>query len=134
MPVADREIPLLPQRVVGKLMFVQVLTYIAIGPIKERMHLVTPALEFDGFDPGPSLRLCPAETGEPRRRRHLAKCPLQRLLLIDAIVLLDAIEALIPKSTEARLLPRRRGIGANHLQIEPEPCGKIVYKTVGLGE
>src|ERR1700733_1167166 len=96
---------------VGKLVPFQVLTHIAIGPIEERMHLVTPTLELDRCDLSASLGLDSAKPREPCLGSEFPQCPVQGLLLVDPIVPLDALEPLIPEFAEPGFLPRRRGIG-----------------------
>src|SRR5262249_21942675 len=54
--------------------------------------------------------------------------------LIDAVVLLDAGEPLFPEPAEARLLPCRGHLRAEHLEVELQPPGELINEAVGLGE
>ena len=75
-----------------------------------------------------------AQAREPGLGAELAHGALHRLLLVDPVVLLDPVQALVPELAEPRLLPGRRGIGAEDLQIEVELLGQLVDEMIGLGE
>jgi len=57
VPIANRQIALFPQRVIRKVVFLQIPTHIAVGPVENRMNLVLTALELNGIGQRSRTRL-----------------------------------------------------------------------------
>src|SRR5882672_5986131 len=132
--VADREIALLPERVIGQRVLGEIAVYAAILPIRDRVDLPAAAGPLEIRDLRAALGLVAAQAREPGVDAELAQRAAHRLHFVLLVVGVEAVEALIPTLAVARFLPSRRDLGAIDLEVDLEPCDEVVDEPIGLRE
>src|SRR5688572_659840 len=135
MPVADRDVATLPQRVIRQAVALQVVVHVAVGPVEDRMDLVARRADaLDRLDGRARARLLAPQPGEPGADGKFRERALHRLDFVDLVVALDAGSAVFPEPAVARLDPGRRLHRAVDAQVEVEPLRQLVDEAVSLRE
>ena len=106
VPVADRRIALLPERVVRQLVARQVVVDVLVVPVDDRVDLQIAVLHPEHVQMPSRRGLRAPEPDDPRDRVELVEGTLHRLDLVHLVVRRDAVEPMLPALAEARLLPR----------------------------
>src|SRR5262249_14576111 len=104
VPVADRRVALLTERVVGEVVTREVVVDVLVVPVDDRVDLEIAVLEAEHAELAPRRRLRAPQPDDPAVRVELGERSLHRLDLVHLVVALDALEALLPQLAEARLL------------------------------
>src|SRR5690606_10818955 len=104
--VADGDIALLPQRVVGQVMLLEIAPHVAVVPVGDRVDLPASVAPLQDRCAAAAARLHAAQAGEPGAGLQLGKRALPRFDLAQVVVLLDADQPLLPKPAMARFHPR----------------------------
>src|SRR5688500_16237129 len=71
--VADRNVAFVPQRVIGKIVFLQVGPHVAVAPVGEWVQLPATVMQLQERRVGTAARLRTADTGNPGARTQLAQ-------------------------------------------------------------
>src|SRR6185312_7854719 len=122
--IADRDVALVPQRVVWQAMAAQVMTDIAVAPVGQRMQFPAAMPPFENIDRGAAARLLPAQAGDPAARVQLVQGPLHRLDLAQLVVAIDPGNALLPQAPVARLHACRAERRLVNLEVQLQPLGE----------
>src|SRR5688572_4117097 len=84
--VADRHVTLVPERVVGQVVLLQVLPDFAIAPVGNRMQLPAAVAQFEEIDVGARTRLAATQSGDPGPHAQLIERALHGFDLAHAVV------------------------------------------------
>src|SRR4249919_465352 len=118
MHVADRDIAFVPQRVIWEVVPLQVVPYIAVAPVRQRMQLPASVVQLQERRVRAAARLRATDAGDPRPRPQLAQRALHRFDLAQAVVAIQALQALFPQPAEARLHPCDADLRPIDLEVE----------------
>src|SRR5690606_22355027 len=132
--VADGDIALLPQGVVGQPVAGQVPADVAVGPVGDGVQLPAVVLALQELDVGAGAALAAAQAGDPGAHAQLGQGALHRLDLAPAVVALLAFDVVFPDAAHARVHPGHADLRAVDLEVEREAVGGFVDEAVGLGE
>ncbi|MNG12519.1 hypothetical protein D3C84_961350 [compost metagenome] len=107
MHVADREVALIPQRVIGQVKLLEVVEDVLVAPVDDRQELEAAAGDGQHRQLATAARLLPAQAGEPGLGAELPQGPVHGLHLVELVVAGDPLDPLLPQQAEAGLLPGR---------------------------
>lgn len=117
MGVADREVALLPEWVVGQVVLLEVVEDVFVAPVDDRQELEAAALDAEHRQLATAAGLLPAQAGEPGLGPQLTQGAVHRLHLVELVVAGDPLNPLLPQETKSRLLPGRAELGPIDLEI-----------------
>src|SRR5688500_14046305 len=103
--VADRHVALVPQRVVGQAVSLQIVPDVTIGPVGDRMQFPAAVAQFQEVDAGARAGLIAAQAGDPGAYAQFVERALHGFHLAQPVVAIDAFDALFPESAHPRLHP-----------------------------
>ena len=132
MHIADRDIALLPQRVIGQIEFLQVVVNVLVAPVDDRQKLEQAVLQPQHLELAAGVGLTAAQAGKPGPRLQVTQGTLHRLHLVELVVAADTLYSLLPQLAVTGLLPGRRAGGLIDLEVEPQPLGQLVDETIGF--
>src|SRR4249919_3201599 len=96
LPIANRHITFVPERVIGQVVLLQIAADVAVGPVDQRMQLPAPVLQLQHRQTRPAFRLAAAQSGEPGAHAELVQRAPHRLDLVAPIVFVKAGDAALP--------------------------------------
>src|SRR5689334_2294555 len=103
MPVADRHVALVPERVIRQSVRLQVEINVAVGPVEDRMHLEPAIPHFERIQLRAALGLAATQPGEPGLRAERLQSAAHRLDLADLEIFVEALATLLPELAVLRL-------------------------------
>src|SRR5690606_33511227 len=130
--VADGDVALVPQRVVGKVVLLQVLPHVAVVPVGDRADLQAVAAPLQDRGVRAGGRLAAAQAGEPGAGTQFLQCAPHRLDLAQLVVVVQALHALLPQAPVTRFHPCAADQRAVDLEVELQALAQLVGEAVGL--
>ena len=134
VPVADGNVALIPERMVGQVVLLQVVIDLPIAPVEDGIDLPNLVLLFEEGPFLPRTGLLPTQTGEPCGGPELGDRTVHRLDFIHLVVALQTVQSLFPEPPMEGFQMGRREVGTIDFEIDLEPISEGLGEAVGLGE
>src|SRR6185295_10203899 len=134
MPVADRDVSLVPQRVVRQAVGLEIQVHVAIRPVEDRMHLEAAIAYLEWIELRAALGLAAAQAREPAADAERLQRAPHGLDLADLEILVESCAALLPQLAVLRLELGHALVAGEGADVERQLLAQRLDELVGLGE
>ena len=132
--IADGDVTLFPQGMVGEVKLGEVLVDHPIIPVDNGVNLDHAVLHLKDAEFRAGLGLLAAQPGDPGAGAEFADGALHGFDFVELVILLNAFDAMFPLLAIPGFLPGGAEGGAVDLEVQFEPLGQFVGKAVSFGK